>query len=176
MHCNSVLTNDEISRYSRQIRLAEVGKEGQEKIKGASVLVIGAGALGCPVLQYLTVAGVGILGLDGVLSGKLFMIDTLNFNTFISSFDRNLDLPAITELGEYEDSTLCDSKSVKEITAKELRKMYLKDSGIIVIDLRSREDDDDTGFKTIAIPHFDVSRYLKLISGTETVVFYCRSG
>jgi len=280
MHCNSVLTNDEISRYSRQIRLAEVGKEGQEKIKGASVLVIGAGALGCPVLQYLTAAGVGILGivdndwvdetnlnrqvlytikdigkpkplvakeklkllnpkvvfkvhfirldkvcalkiisqydiivdctdnfasrylindacvildkplvygaihkfsgqlmvlnykngptlrclfpepphsleipsceeygvmgsvpgiigslqvtevmkiilgLGGVLSGKLFMIDTLNFNTFISSFDRNLDLPAITELGEYEDSTLCDSKSVKEITAKELRKEY----------------------------------------------------
>jgi len=63
MRCNNILTKDEINRYSRQIRLAEVGKEGQKKIKGTSVLVIGAGALGCPVLQYLTAAGVGILGI-----------------------------------------------------------------------------------------------------------------
>ena len=63
MLCNTYLTKDEKNRYSRQIRLAEVGKEGQEKIKGTSVLVIGAGALGCPVLQYLTAGGVGILGI-----------------------------------------------------------------------------------------------------------------
>ena len=63
MRCNTVLTKDEINRYNRQIRLAEVGKEGQKKIKGSSVLVIGAGALGCPVLQYLTAAGIGTLGI-----------------------------------------------------------------------------------------------------------------
>jgi adenylyltransferase/sulfurtransferase len=63
MRCNAVLTKEELNKYSRQIRLAEVGKEGQKKIKGTSVLVIGAGALGCPVLQYLAAAGVGVLGI-----------------------------------------------------------------------------------------------------------------
>jgi adenylyltransferase/sulfurtransferase len=43
--------------------LVEVGKEGQEKIKGASVVVIGAGALGGPVLQYLVASGVGTIGI-----------------------------------------------------------------------------------------------------------------
>ncbi|HEX9151510.1 MAG TPA: HesA/MoeB/ThiF family protein [Flavobacterium sp.] len=50
-------------RYNRQMMLPEIGDSGQEKLKKAKVLVIGAGGLGCPVLQYIATAGIGTIGI-----------------------------------------------------------------------------------------------------------------
>ena len=56
------LSKKDTNRYSRHLLLDKVGVKGQLKLKQAKVLVIGAGGLGCPVLQYLGAAGVGEIG------------------------------------------------------------------------------------------------------------------
>jgi len=70
-----MLTDAEKRRYKCHIQLPEVGEEGQEKLKSAKVLVVGAGGLGAPVLQYLTAAGVGTIG---IMDDELVKEDNLH--------------------------------------------------------------------------------------------------
>jgi molybdopterin/thiamine biosynthesis adenylyltransferase len=70
---SDILSPREIRRYSKQIMMPEIGIEGQKKMKQAKVLVIGAGGLGCPALQYLTAAGIGKIAI-----AEFDMVDETN--------------------------------------------------------------------------------------------------
>ena len=82
------LTNEEQKQYNRHLILDKIGEAGQLKLKQAKVLVIGAGGLGCPVLQYLTAAGVGTIGIidDDIIDQSnlqrqiLYTVDDIGFS------------------------------------------------------------------------------------------------
>lgn len=80
----------EIDRYARHIFLREIGGAGQKRLKDAKVLVIGAGGLGAPVLQYLAAAGVGTIG---VVDDDI--VDNSNLQRQVIHKDVSIDMPKV---------------------------------------------------------------------------------
>src|SRR6478752_7324339 len=86
-----MITVNDFLRYNRQMMLPEISTSGQEKLKNAKVLVIGAGGLGCPILQYLATAGVGMIGIV-----DFDKIEIHNLQRQILYTEEQIDLPKAT--------------------------------------------------------------------------------
>lgn len=116
-----MLSSQEITRYSRNILLSEVGRKGQEKLKSSVVTVVGAGGLGSPVLYYLAAAGVGeiriidsdkvdltnlqrqiLYGTNSINKSKAVeaseVVTNLNSNIKITTFNERLSASNISEI------------------------------------------------------------------------------
>ncbi len=105
------LTNEEIGRYSRHLILPEVGMAGQQKLKDASVLCVGTGGLGSPLLLYLAAAGVGRIGIvdfDVVDASNLHRqiihgTSSIGKPKVVSARDRILDINPNVQVDLYEE-------------------------------------------------------------------------
>lgn len=83
-------SDSELNRYARHIVLREVGGAGQKALKNAKVLVVGAGGLGAPVLQYLAAAGVGTIG---VIDDDT--VENANLQRQVIHKDKNIGMPKV---------------------------------------------------------------------------------
>ncbi|MEL6885952.1 MAG: molybdopterin-synthase adenylyltransferase MoeB [Pseudomonadota bacterium] len=83
-------SDTELNRYARHIVLREVGGAGQKALKDASVLVVGAGGLGAPVLQYLAAAGVGTIG---VIDDDV--VENANLQRQVIHRDKDIGVPKV---------------------------------------------------------------------------------
>jgi len=100
-----------LSRYSRHIILSEIGQIGQDKLLQAKVLVVGAGGLGCPILQYLAAAGIGTLGIvdfdiieeSNLQRQILFGTSTLGKNKALAAKERLEDLNPTISITAYSE-------------------------------------------------------------------------
>src|SRR3974377_2458923 len=113
------LTNEEILRYSRHLIMPEVGMEGQLKLKGAKVLLIGTGGLGAPLGLYLTAAGVGHIGLV-----DFDVVDFTNLQRQVTFGTSDVGKPKteaaksrLTNLNPDVESTTYETKLTREKTA-----------------------------------------------------------
>lgn len=86
----AVLTPDQVKRYSRHIIMPQVGSKGQRNLMDAKVLVVGAGGLGSPVSVYLSLAGVGTLGIV-----DFDTVDVSNLQRQILHHERDVGTPKI---------------------------------------------------------------------------------
>lgn len=90
-----MLQKEDVLRYSRQLNLPEVGMVGQLKLKNAKVLVVGAGGLGCPILNYLCACGIGKIG---IIDFDSVSISNLNRQTLFSDNEIGLNKASTAQL------------------------------------------------------------------------------
>jgi molybdopterin-synthase adenylyltransferase len=78
------LTDDQLERYARHIVLKEIGGEGQKKLLGATVAIVGAGGIGSPLIQYLAAAGIGRLR---IIDDDVVALSNLQRQTLFATAD-----------------------------------------------------------------------------------------
>ena len=111
-----MLTPDEILRYKRQLVLKEIGGEGQQKLKAARVLVVGAGGLGSPLILYLAAAGIGTIGIidDDRVSLDNLERQIVHDTATVGKFKTRSAANAIERLNPHVETRLYTTRLVPE--------------------------------------------------------------
>lgn len=119
----------ELNRYARHIVLRELGGPGQKKLKDAKVLVIGAGGLGAPALQYLAAAGVGTIG---VIDDDV--VDNANLQRQVIHRDADIGVPKVfsAEAAMRAQNPFVEVKPYKRRLTEEIARELFSDYDVIL--------------------------------------------
>jgi len=117
----ALLTKEQLTRYSRQIILGEIGIENQRKLLDSKVLVVGAGGLGSPSSIYLAAAGVGTIGIIDA-----DRVDLSNLHRQVLHFDRDVNRPKTESAKEHLEALNPDVKVIEH-------RVYLDSSNALEI-------------------------------------------
>jgi adenylyltransferase/sulfurtransferase len=114
------LSKAEQQQYNRHLILDEIGELGQLKLKKAKVLVIGAGGLGCPILQYLSAAGVGTIGVvdDDTIEKSNLQRQVLYSHDDIGDFKAEVAANKLAGLNPYVNFEIYLQRLNKEIAVE----------------------------------------------------------
>ena len=121
----TALTPYQVKRYSRHIIMPQVGSVGQRKLLDAKVLLVGAGGLGSPIAIYLTLAGVGTVGIVDFDD-----VDVTNLQRQILHYDQDIGRPkvesAVNTLKAYNPDTVVNvhEEPISSVNAMEIMKDY----------------------------------------------------
>ena len=119
------LNTDDLSRFTRHFSLCEIGQGGQEKLKNARVLVVGAGGLGSPLLIYLAAAGIGTIGIvdDDIVSVSNLQRQVLYTATEVGLKKVKIASQKLSALYPEIDIQTYDFK-LNEVTAENIMQSY----------------------------------------------------
>ena len=126
---NTKLSEDELQRYKRQMMMAGWGEEGQKKLKGSTVFMVGAGGLGSPVSIYLAVAGIGRIVISDFDSPDLTNLNRQILHT-VNDIGKNKAISAKETLSQINPDVEIVPVT-EQITAENIAR-YAADADIIV--------------------------------------------
>ncbi len=124
-----MFSKEERQQYDRHLVLPEIGEIGQQKLKQAKVLVVGAGGLGCPVLQYLTSAGVGVIG---VIDGDEVSISNLQRQILYSVDDVGKSKAEVAKQKLIRQNPFVEIHTFREFLSKENALSIIEKFDIVV--------------------------------------------
>lgn len=123
------LTEQEYERYNRHLVVKDFGENGQLKLKAGRVLVIGAGGLGCPVIQYLVAAGVGKIG---IVDGDMVSLSNLQRQILYTEADIGLSKSCIAAANMRKLNSAIEIKEYDEYLTFDTADKLFPDYDIVV--------------------------------------------
>ncbi len=148
------LSDSEIDRYARQIILPEIGGVGQSRLKSAHIIIIGAGGIGCPAIQYLAAAGVGQLT---IIDDDIVSLPNLHRQILFSESQLGMAKVEATKIAVSQINPLVDVRGVQTRISRDNTEELITGADVVL-------DGCDNFATRLAVSDASVAAQIPLVS------------